>query len=170
MEKITKCVNEWNATVEALGHGKQTILIRNYGTNLKKFILSPTSSYALKEDYINSFQDNYKSFVTKNAIPKRDGKKIEFKYFAVLEKIIEKPTHKIGGLKNYYIWSNDHVKAYLKDKKAIIWVLRVYKLNKPIISERTRGIKYANLVNEVILEGKPVLNDSKFNKIMGELK
>jgi len=28
MSSITKCLNDWNATVEALGQGKQTILIR----------------------------------------------------------------------------------------------------------------------------------------------
>ena len=28
MNEITKCVNEWNATIEALGQGKQTILIK----------------------------------------------------------------------------------------------------------------------------------------------
>ena len=28
MSGITKCLNEWNATIEALGQGKQTILIR----------------------------------------------------------------------------------------------------------------------------------------------
>lgn len=28
MTEITKCLNEWNATIEALGCGKQSILIR----------------------------------------------------------------------------------------------------------------------------------------------
>ncbi len=28
MTEISKCLNEWNATIEALGQGKQTILIR----------------------------------------------------------------------------------------------------------------------------------------------
>ena len=28
MTEITKCINEWNATIEALGQGKQTILIK----------------------------------------------------------------------------------------------------------------------------------------------
>ena len=30
---ITKCLNEWNATIEALGQGKQSILIRKYNIN-----------------------------------------------------------------------------------------------------------------------------------------
>ena len=57
MTEITKCLNEWNATIKALGQGKQTILIRKYGTTLKEFLLYPTVSYALKDDVLNSFQD-----------------------------------------------------------------------------------------------------------------
>ena len=38
MSEITKCLNEWNATLEALGQGKQTILIRKYGTTLNEFL------------------------------------------------------------------------------------------------------------------------------------
>lgn len=40
-----------NATLGALGHGKQTSLIRNYKTNINEFLLYPTVSYALK-DYL----------------------------------------------------------------------------------------------------------------------
>jgi hypothetical protein len=35
--EITKCLNEWNATIEALGQGKQTILIRKYGISIDKY-------------------------------------------------------------------------------------------------------------------------------------
>ena len=49
MEEITKCLNEWNATIEALGCGNQTILIRKYGTSLNNFLLYPTISYANNE-------------------------------------------------------------------------------------------------------------------------
>ncbi len=72
MENITKCINEWNATIEALGQGKQTILIRKYGTNIDKFLLYPTVSYTLKDNYLDSFEKKYKSFVEGNALPKKD--------------------------------------------------------------------------------------------------
>lgn len=36
MKTTHKCLKEWNATIEALGQVKQTILIRNY----KKMFLS----------------------------------------------------------------------------------------------------------------------------------
>lgn len=47
MHAIKKCLNEWNATIEALGQGKQTILIRNYNTTVKEFLLYPTVSYSI---------------------------------------------------------------------------------------------------------------------------
>ena len=53
VETITKCLNEWNATIEALGRGKQSILIRKYGTNVNEFLLYPTVSYALKDNYLD---------------------------------------------------------------------------------------------------------------------
>lgn len=54
---------------------------------------------------------------------------------------------------------------------AFIWILRVYKLKDPYWAEPTPGvIKYANLKNEVSLEGiEPVLTDSQFNKVLDNL-
>jgi hypothetical protein len=171
METITKCLNEWNATIEALGQGKQTVLIRKYGTNIDKFLLYPTVSYALKENYLDSFEKKYQPFVEENALPKKEGNKIEVKYFATVEKVIEKSPQGIGSLNKYHIWTNEHVKSYLGNQKAYVWVLRVYKLKKPVMAERTMGMKYANLLEEVSLEGiKPVLSDEKFSEILKEIK
>jgi hypothetical protein len=51
-----------------------------------------------------------------------------------------------------------------------VWILRVYKLKEPVMAERTRGLRYANLLEEVSLEGiKPVLSDSEFNAIVQEI-
>ena len=71
MSLTNKCLKEWNATIEALGHGKQTILIRNYKTNVSEFLLYPTVSYTLKDNYLESFQLKYQSFVEENACLKR---------------------------------------------------------------------------------------------------
>ena len=77
MFEITKCLNEWNATVEALGQGKQTILIRKYNTNLKEFLLYPTTSYALKDNYLDSFTN--KDFAKNNVLPKKENNKTDMK-------------------------------------------------------------------------------------------
>ena len=167
MSEITKCINEWNATIEALGQGKQSILIRKYGTNVKEFLLYPTVSYALKDDYINSFQDACQDFVKENAFPKKEDSKFEVKYFAHVEKVVEKPSSRIGALNKYHIWTRNHVKSYLGNSKAKIWILRVYELTESKFLERTRGMRYANVSEEIKLDNlKPVLSDSEFEKIL----
>lgn len=170
MTKITKCLNEWNATVEALGQGKQTILIRNYGTTLPEFLLYPTISYTNKDNFLESFKEDYREFAKDNSLPKTEGKNKEVKYFAKVEDVIEKSSHRIGTLKKYHIWTNEHVKSYLNKSKAYIWILRVYKLETPVMSRTNGGVKYANLLKPVSLEGsKPVLNDSEFSKTVAEI-
>ena len=163
MTEITKCINEWNATIEALGQGKQSILIRKYNTTLKEFLLYPTVSYANKDDVLDSFQD--KEFVKENLLPNGDARKYEVKYYAKIEEIIEKPSTRIGAFNKFHIWTRDHVKNYLGRKPAKIWILRVYKLNNPQKHTRTNGMLYANVEKPVKLDGEPVLSDNEFNKL-----
>lgn len=171
MEDSNKCLKEWNATIEALGQGKQTILIRNYKTNVTEFLLYPTVSYALKDDYLNIFQSKHEKFVEENTLPKKKGDKILIKYFATVENIIEKPVSRVPSPK-HYIWTRDHVKNYMTGKTAYIWILRVYELKNPYWAEPTPGaIRYANLKNKVSLQGmKPVLSDNKIADIIRSIK
>lgn len=171
MESINKCLKEWNATIEALGTGKQTILIRNYKTNVKKFLLYPTVSYALKDDYLDSFQDKYIDFVKDNTLPEKKGDKVLIKYYATLKKIIETAVTSIPPDKNY-IWTRDHVKNYVTGRTAFVWLLRVYKLSEPYWAPPTPGaIRYANLKEEVSLDGiEPVLSDVEFERAVAALR
>lgn len=169
MKSTHKCLKEWNTTIEALGQGKQTILIRNYKTNVTEFLLYPTVSYALKDNYLESFQEEYQDFVQANSLPDKKGDKVLIKYFATVEEIVEKPTSRIPSDKNY-IWTKDHVKNYMTGKTAYIWILRVYALKEPYCAEPTPGaIRYANLKEEVSLEGmKAVLSDEDISSILKE--
>lgn len=167
MNEINKCLKEWNATLEALGQGKQSILIRTYKTNVQEFLLYPTISYANNENYLYSFQKKHQWFVEENKLPKKEDKKTEIKYYGKLENIVEKSSLRIGSLRNFYIWTPEHVKSYLKGKNANIWVLRVYELEKPYLVENLRGSSpYGNLKEDISLEGlKPVLSDREFENI-----
>ena len=166
MTEITKCLNEWNATIEALGQGKQTILIRKYDTTLKEFLLYPTVSYALKDDVLDSFQD--KEFAKKNLLPTGDNP-YEIKYYATIEEIIDKSSARIGAFNKFHIWTRDHVKNYLGRKEAKIWILRVYELDEHQMLTLSRGMRYANVDKPVKLEGKPVISDKEFNKLKEEI-
>lgn len=165
MNEITKCLNEWNATIEALGQGKQTILIRKYDTTLKEFLLYPTSSYANKDDVLDSFQEDYKEFANENLLPNGEKRTYEVKYYAKVDEVIEKSSSRIGAFNKFHIWTREHVKNYLGRKPAKIWILRVYKLDKPQKLQRSNGMLYANVDKPVQLEGKPVLSEEEFKKI-----
>lgn len=167
MGEISKCINEWNATVEALGQGKQTILIRKYDTTVNEFLLYPTVSYANKEDILDSFQD--KVFVKNNLLPTGENGAYEVKYYATVEEVIEKPSTRIGAFNKFHIWTREHVKNYLGRKPAQIWILRVYELNEHQMLKRTRGMRYANVDKPVKLEGKPVIPDKEFKKLKEEI-
>lgn len=167
--ETTKCLNEWNATLEALGQGKQTILIRKYGAKYNQLLLYPTITYAKNKNLLDSFKDNYKNFVEDNLLPIGENKVFEIKYYAKVEEVINKPSSGIDAFNNFHIWTKKHVKMYLGRKIPKIWVLRVYKLNKPQMLKKTRGMRYANVNTPVKLEGKPVIPDDEFNKLKEEI-
>ena len=169
MSKITKCLNDWNATVEALGQGKQTILIRKTGTTLNEFLLYPTVSYANKDDYLDSFKESEKDFVKKHTLPEADGKKYEVKYYATVEDVFETPVSRIGKFNNYHIWTKKHVSVYFNTKNANVWLLRVYELDKPVYCARSRGMVFANVDTEIELKGKPVISNDEFEKLREEI-
>lgn len=169
MVEITKCLNEWNATIEALGQGRQTILIRKYNTTLKEFLLFPTTSYANKDDILDSFQEEYKDFVKDNLLPEGENREFEVKYYAKVEEVIEKPSTRVGAFNKFHIWTRDHVKSYLGKGSAKIWILRVYKLDKPQVLKRSNGMIYANVDKKVELKGEPVLSDAEFDKLKEDI-
>jgi restriction system protein len=170
LKAVYRCLKEWNATIEALGQGKQTVLIRSYRTNVTGFLLYPAVNYALKDYYLDSFQETHQRFVAENILPEKNGDKVLIKYYATLENILEKPVSKIPSEK-YYIWTKDHVKHYMTGKTAFIWALKVYTLQEPYWAEPTPWTnRFANLKERVSLEGmKPVLSDTEFAKVFNEM-
>lgn len=165
MTKITKCLNDWNATIEALGQGVQTILIRKNHTTQKEFLLYPTVSYANKDDYLDSFKESMHHFVEEHTLPNTQDKAYEVKYYATVEDVFETPVSRIGKYNNYHIWTKKHVSGYFNTKQANVWMLRVYKLDEPVYLKRTRGMVFANVDQEIELDYKnPVLSDDEFEK------
>ena len=164
--KTNKCLNEWNATVEALGTGKQTVLIRSYNTSIDKlFLLYPTYSYVDKNVFPNCYRDEFKNFVDENSLPQRDNEKTLIKYYAKVIKTSENKISKIGRFNKYHIWTREHVVSHMKSKKPYIWLLRVYKLENPIMLERSKGMTWASVNEDVELKGTPVIPDKEFETI-----
>jgi len=170
MPEITKCLNDWNATVEALGQAKQSILIRKNSTTLKEFLLYPTVSYANRDDYMDSFKDSMQDFVRKNTLPDTGDDGYQVKYYATVEEVFETPVSRIGKFNDYHIWTKKHVSGYFTTNNANVWLLRVYELDKPVYCGRTRGMVFANVDRKIEIDYKnPVINDRKFDKLREEI-
>ena len=170
MPEITKCLNEWNVIIEALGQGKQTILIRKYGTNFNEFLLYPTIGYTKKNNILNYFIDNEQNFVENNLYSTNKDLLSKVKYYATVEEIIKESSTEIDKYDKFHIWTKKHVKRYIFNRKDIrIWILRVYELDEPQMLKKTRGMLFANVNTPVKLEGKPVIPDDEFNKLKEEI-
>jgi len=167
MEKTNKSLKEWNAIIEALGQGKQSILIRKYPTNVPGFLLFPSVSYVLKKNCLENFKVEYQPFVNENALPNKKEDKTEIKYYAKVEKVVEKSSTQLSRLNKLHIWNKDHIKNYFGNKKGFVWILRVYKIANPYMAEINRGRTYAHLKNEIDLSNaKAVLDEKEFSEVL----
>ena len=170
MKEITKCLMEWNAIIEALGKGEQTILIRNYNNNVKEFLLYPSVNYAINKNVFQNFKSEYHDFVEKYLLPNSKGKRYEIKYYAKVEKVLKKTPRSVSNLNKFHIWDKHHVNNFVRGKKPHVWVLRVYKLNNPQFLNRTNGMRYANVNEKVKLDNLiPVLTDEEFYEVLNKL-
>jgi hypothetical protein len=68
-----RALKEWAAIVEAIGQGKQAILLRKYAP-AREFFLYPTYEFARPEDYLESFQPQYREFVKEGVIQAEDDR------------------------------------------------------------------------------------------------
>ena len=86
-----------------------------------------------------------------------------------IDEIIEKSSTRIGAFNKFHIWTRDYVKDYLGRNPANIWVLRVYKLDKPQLVKRSNGMLYANVDKPIKLQGSPVIPDKEFDKLKEDI-
>lgn len=165
-----KCLNEWNATIEALGSGKQSILIRSYNTNADSaFLLYPTYSYVNRKEVPDCYREEFKDFVNGNLLPKRNDEKTLVKYYAEVDKTSEKTISRIGSLNKFHIWTREHVVSHMNGKKPYVWLLRVYELDNPVMLKRSKGMTWATVNEKVELKGKPVISDKEFEIIKNNI-
>ncbi|MCG2828496.1 McrB family protein [Methanothermobacter sp. K4] len=168
--KLNKCLNEWKAIVDALGEGEQTILIRKYGTNINEFLLYPTVNYTKNDNYLDAFKKEYRDFVIEKSIPETQHNLPAIKYFAKVVDVINIPKKILGKINSYHIWNPKHVNSFI-ESNAYLWIIRVYRLKKPVFTGKTGGIIYASTAKEVDIENaEPVLGDDVFYKTLNEIR
>ena len=162
--------------MEAIGHGKQAILLRKYAPARREFFLYPTYEFARKKDHLQSFQPEYHDLV-KTAVSSKQPKKTDVKYYASVNDVyrIEKADlPALGNMKDLYIWTPEHVAEYFSDvDAAFIWLLRTYRLSQIVtIPDLGRGaITYANLPQSISASGAiPVLTEQAIQNMKEQIQ
>ena len=178
-------LKEWAVVCKTLAAGEQIMLLRKGGIMEykqgfkiphKEFLLYPTfehqSKYSIKKKYEEIFEMK----------PIRENENI-ISLFAKVHSVIEITDEEIlNRLQNYHIWTKEYIESRMKynpKKPMSLLLLRVYKLNKPLIidiKDEWSGCKsWISLKSEKILYDnkelmKPVVSDLIFNKLVNEIK
>jgi hypothetical protein len=181
----TMALKDWAVTVEALGTGKQILLMRKGGireetrhfeVQAEQFFLYPAYEHQQKEWLKPSFQEE----VTKTRIDwSPTDTTTTIKYFAKLyedvEVIDEKALHRLYP---QHIWAHHFASERFKWKKnqpLHLLLVRVYRLEHPLaipIQPEYGGCKSWLQLPETCkhLSAEPVLTRAEFMEEVGKIK
>lgn len=175
---ISRGFNEDNSAIEAVGQGIQIIFIRNTNNkNHKDILLYPFPEYKLKiigDSIETEIREEYLDFFNAYKNPQFKNGKIEIKYIAHCEQTVKYTENiDIKALVKNSIWSETHLKGYCNYDNTFLWILRVYKLRRPIYLSKDKSRIFVTLdkyhkkelENLGRLEAEPVLSDEEFNKM-----
>jgi len=171
-----RVLKEWCAVVEALGNGKQAVLLRKYPPARREFFLYPTYEFARRNEYLQKFQPRYHE-LAKQAVSSKPQRTTEIKYYASVAKVdhVEKADlPALTSMTELYIWTPEHVAEYFKDvDEAFVWILRTYQIPEPVrIPDLGRGaIIYANLRQPISTQGAlPVISDGALESVRVQIE
>ncbi|MBA4544465.1 DUF1802 family protein [Thermoactinomyces daqus] len=178
-------LKEWAVTVEALGEGKQIIVMRKGGiaeetrhfeVRSDRFFLYPAYEHQ-KEELL---KPEYRAEIAKTLqswSPEQETATI--KYFAELHEDIEVMDEEaLFRLAPCHIWTNDFAHERLKWKKKLplhLLLLRVYRLDQPAripIRPEYSGCKSWHEVPQELADcsGEPVMKEADFLAEVNKIK
>ncbi|KPC76839.1 hypothetical protein ADL26_04865 [Thermoactinomyces vulgaris] len=183
--ETTAGLKDWAVAVEALGSGKQILVMRKGGiaeetrhftVQSDRFYLFPAYEHQkeelLKPEYQGGIAETRKEWT--------DGQQmVTIKYFAVLHEDIEvREEEVLLRLSPYHIWNDRFATERLKWKKKHplhVLLLRVYKLEQPFaipVRDAYFGCKSWHQLPEELhgLKGVPVLSDEAFESEVKAIK
>jgi hypothetical protein len=176
-----QALKEWAVVCRALEEGRQVVLLRKGGileyrqgfeVKHDRFLLFPTFEHQSKDhlqlDYANKLDDVLKEQ------PAANNSKITA-YAQALEVKEVRDRTALHPLAKFHVWNESYVNArmdYNPKKPMSVILLRVFKLDEPITVESRS--EWAGCKSWIPLDieagGRPVLDDSQFNKIASEVK
>ena len=186
-------LKEWAVICKALEEGRQILLLRKGGimeyrqgfeVKHDKFLLFPTFEHQSKE----SIQPDYLSIlnsVLQNTPTNGKNKITSYAKVADIKEVRDKSI--LRRLEKYHIWNDRYVNIrmdYNSKKPMSVILLRVYKIDNPIevdIKPEWAGCKswipiefpehnHNNNNNNNNNGHQPVLENTKFNQVVAEIK
>jgi len=165
---MTLAFKEWGYIVDALGKGKQSVIIRKGGISEeggdfsikgKKFLLLPTQYHQARE------------MIKHDWLPQLDGDqyqlsldKVKIQYFAeVADSKIIKDWNLLEKLDSQHAWRKEIIMERFNrwEKSAHLLILQVYQLEQPFeleLKPQYGGCKsWIDLEEEIDFRGKPVI-------------
>jgi hypothetical protein len=181
----TIALRDWAVTVEALGAGKQILLMRKGGIHEEtrhfevqsdQFFLYPAYEHQKEELLKPEFQGEIaKTLEGWSPEQKMTTVKYYAKLYEDVEVMDEEALHRLYP---HHIWTNNFASERLKWKKKLplhLLLVRVYKLNTPVeieIREEYTGCKsWLKLPDHLQgLSAEPVLSDDEFSAEVQKIK
>ncbi len=170
---------EWAKVVEALGTGKQVVVLRKGGISedftlqFKKFLLFPTQFHEqenlVKDDWLAESRED-------------DGWKgpheVEMRYFATLEDAFMVDSwEKVQALDKFHVWKEPVVKERFERWQqggVHCLLLRAYRLKKPFLMEvlpEYGGCRsWIETQESIPLDGIPAMEDDAFEGLRNAIK
>lgn len=166
---MTTAFKEWALIVDALGSGRQNIILRKGGIieeggefelKSKKFLLFPTQFHQTNE----LIKEAWRPFLDGSKY-QPDPSSVRLEYFVeVADSRVITDWETLMKLHNYHAWTEDVVKERFNrwEKSVSMLVVQVFQLLEPIIIElrpEYSGCKsWIEIDEDIELIGKPVLN------------
>ncbi|MBA4493587.1 DUF1802 family protein [Paenactinomyces guangxiensis] len=181
----TMALKDWAVTVEALGAGKQIILMRKGGIREEtrhfevqsdQFFLYPAYEHQ-KEELLKPDHRGEIAKTLEDWSPEQTT--VPIKYYARLYEDVEVMDEEaLHRLYPHHIWTNHFATERLKWKKKLplhLLIVRVYKLNQPVevkIRDEYTGCKsWLRLPEDVTrLPAQPVLSEAEFTAEVQKIK
>lgn len=132
-------LKEWSTTIEALGKGQVIAIWRKGGIDdggftieQKQFVLFPTGTH----QSLDKVKPEWWSLHSEKSTPNKDNQ-VKLSYWAEVHETIElQSLEQLLSISNQLINTNEHLVSswnLYPEHKGIVLLLRVYKLNDPIL-------------------------------------
>ncbi len=177
-------LKEWAVTVQALGEGRQVMLLRKGGIHESskhfrvthpEFLLYPTFEHQREDLLKEAHQPALRALLEE---PQDEGQ-ITFSHWAQAAETIEVAEQEmVESLSPHHIWTDDYAQSRLRWKPRFplsVMLLRVYRLQQPatapFLPEYKGCTSWVELSEPVALGSmEPALDDAEFRRRVEDIK